>query len=281
MKGIFRSFMILVISGSITLGLCSCVVSPRYLKMKEQGHYPKSEDLPNTKWVCNEYDMYFYIFDYGEYCMMGEYSSDDTTYRLITQFDFAALDFNFYINTIESVSTHQGAANSNFLHVEREQYGYLYTEYFFQDDVISCTILGSDVNLFCEGDTITFEKAECIDNDYNKQYFCEELQMSISSLAGINGYYKGEITIEGVKYPIQALEIGNSNYYKISIQNGLTSERSSDLVNMVFHHDDGMITAKITDDHLENKYTYLDWEYQQTMISFIAVGDSNFEDNIN
>lgn len=279
MKSIIKLLLIFIILGSMTLGVCSCVVSPRYSLMREQGYYPKSEDLPNTKWVCDEYDMYFYIFDYGENYMTGEYSHDGITYRLIAQFDFSALDFNFYTNTVESVSTHQGNNSSNFLHAEREIYAHLYTEYIYRENMICCTVKNSDIDLFCEGDEIKFEKAQSIDNTYDKQYFCEELQMSIGSFAGVDGYYKGEIVIEGEKCPIQALEIGNSNYYKISIQNGytnnLTSDSSSDLVNMFFYCDGVNIIAKITDDHLENSNVYTYWKYNQTMISFIELDEHN------
>jgi hypothetical protein len=122
--------------------------------------------------------------------------------------------------------------------------------------------------------TLTFEKEKAIAQAPDTRWRCEEVDMYINSFSDAEDYYKGEIVIDGQKYDIRAFEVGNDNYYKITIENGrinnLKTGTTSPFVDMVFQYDGERIIAQITDDHINwmyDEYKYLG--YEGTTLTFI------------
>ena len=66
--------------------LCSCGAPIKYSILEPMGYYPTTADFSDTKWVCNEVDLWFYVFDHAEEYMIGEYSVDGATYPVAVVF---------------------------------------------------------------------------------------------------------------------------------------------------------------------------------------------------
>ena len=251
--------------------LCGCVPSQDYLVKKEQGIYPDAGDFPDTKWQCREADIYFYMLDYSENYIVGEYNSEGKSYRVVGSFDFDQMDLYLYSSTEVSPSDHEG-----FVRCERASFGHIYTRYSCENQTIVCDVTDSSVggNEQIIPDTLTFDKVGNIAENSAERWYSEELDMYIESFDDAPGYYKGKITIDGIENYVHAFEIGNENYYMFSIENGkinnLKSGTSSPFVCMRFEFVDGQIIATVSDEVVSRPYEF-EWTYENTTITFLPV----------
>ncbi len=272
MKLVYKMTAMILFTISCMLNLFSCVVSNKYLKMKEAGYYPDASDFPDTKWVCREVDMYFYMFDYGESTMLGEYTVDDKKYRVDIEIHYADMSFDFYSRTNVSMSTSKNESFSEPVICEREEAGFLATEYIYENDIITCKIRNTDQNIWnYKGDTITFEKAGAISTNPISKWYCEALDMYLIKYDDI--YYKGEVIVDNIINYVHAIEIGNSKYYQLSIENGkinnLKEQTVSPLVNMFFEQGENKIIATVTEECTNNRLTYEYWKTDETTFEFV------------
>ena len=235
--------------------------SPKYQELKDKGYYPNTTDLKNTKWAND--NIYFYIFDYAERCIVGSIKIDNNEYRIVGIFEYGQLNFDLFSSSTEELSSYLNDNGEAYYKCNPIKSGHLSMDYIYENGKIVCTVKSSDNTFYQKGDKVTFEKISNISNVIDKSYECEELGMRINSFSDVHGYYKGEIVLDEQVYPIQAIEIGNSNYYKISIKNN-NMFSSTDLVWMVFDEDNKNIVVKITDEHfiwVDNCWEYTDVEY--------------------
>lgn len=246
----------------------SCGPSLEFQRKKAQGFYPDTSNFPDTKWICREVDMYFYMFDFGEPTMAGVYIVDGKEYRVIISFFCAEMSFKFYSHTDLSESLYK----SGYVTCERQAVDFLYTEYIYENGIITCKIDTSEQNIWnYEGDTITFEKSGSISKEANSVYYCEELNMSITKV--VDGYYKGEIIIDNSANYIHAIEIGNSEYYRLSVENGKINNYSENTVSpfvyMFFEHSENKIIATVSDEHIFDPLQDSYWKTNKTTFEFI------------
>lgn len=276
MKYVLKRFVLLIFLISLILSLFSCVTvswkdQRRYEKMKEQGYYPDAEDFPDTKWVCREVDMYFYMFDYSTWEMIGEYTVNATKYRVRMNIFYTEMNFNFYSGTKASKSTLDLPGASDYVSCEREEAGFLNTEYIYEDGIIKCTIESSDGNIWnYSGDTITFEKAGEITKSESFGWYCEELDMYIEKYGDF--YYRGEIKIDNTVNYIHGYEIGNGNYYQFFIENGrinnLKVHSDYPFINFNFQHEENRIIATVTDEYISTPVAYPHWTSDKSTFIF-------------
>ena len=265
--------MLLVISLVLNLFSCAKICKTnKYFKLKEAGYYPDTSDFPDTKWVCREVDMYFYMFDYGESTIIGEYTVGDKNYRVDIEIHNADMFFGFYSRTNVSMSSSKNESFSEPVICEREEAGFLATEYIYENDIITCKIRNTDQSIWnYKGDTITFEKAGAISINPISKWYCEALDMYLIKYDDV--YYKGEIVVDNIINYVHAIEIGNSKYYQLSIENGkinnLKEKTVSPFVNMFFEQGENKIIATVTEECTNNRLTYEYWKTDEITFEFV------------
>lgn len=258
----------------ICLTLVSCRPSPRFLRDKALGKYPTTADFPNTKWVCKEIDLYFYMFDCSESYMIGEYTVNNVQYRVVGTFDWGALNFDIYSDTVVSESTLSDKDNMDGLvNCKRTEAGFIYTEYLYENEIINCTIRNCQAVL---GETIpdklTFEKSGTVAQSPVERWYSEELDMYLESFDDVSGYFSGEIDVGGSKCLVHALEVGNNNYFMLTIENGVINtfkpRTTGPFVWMYFEHMEDSIIAKVSDEVITNSVAYPYWTYGTESVVF-------------
>ena len=259
---LIRSTCLLLLICIFTLS--GCGPSSEFLSKQQQGLYPTTADFPNTKWVCKELDMFFYMFGYEENCMIGSYVVDDVSYRVVAGFEWSALNFEFYSSTnFSSSEFSEFMVDSNPISC-----GFIYTEYSYDKD--ANTIVCSIQNYDAVADEsipkiLTFEKVGLIAQNPNMHWYSQEIDMYLNSFSDANDYYRGEVVIDGEKCYVHALEIGNNNYFMLSIENGkvnnLRPGTTSELIRMYLEITDDEIIAKVSDEYLSNTAAFPYWKY--------------------
>ncbi len=246
-----------------------CVPNTNFFDEQKKGMYPTTADFPNTKWICRELDMVLNVFELTEY-MVGDYKVNSESYRAVVSFEFDQIQINFYSSSDVSKSE-----NSNFMvHCEPILCGHIYGTYFFdkETETISCSISNSvSVDEETIPQELTLEKVGVIQLEQEYRWHAQELDMYLNSFLGVDGYYSGEIILEGEKLYINALEVGNDNYYVLSIENGkmnnLKPGTTSPLIYMYFQTENNKITAMVCDRYSEVEFPY--WSYENTIITFV------------
>lgn len=267
-KSKVRYIIMLLVAVFAVIQLSACRVSNAFLRGKEAGLYPDTSDFPNTKWSCKESEISLWILDGGETTVIGTYVENQKSYRLIATFSFyePALDFTVYSSTSEEKSQYQDSAGIFYTHCERQVLGTVSTDYIYRDGELICTVRGSDLEQFPENRQLTFQQ----DSDYRltvrNHYACAELKMEMDSFAEIDGYYKGTADIDGKVCMVQFFEIGNKNYYAVSIENGITNTyktgTTSELIRMTLTPGDGGLAAHVTDAYLRTPQLFPEWKQQ-------------------
>lgn len=249
----------------------------RFEKLREQGYYPSAEDYPNTVWQCVDQKMSFRIFSDGEDWMTGEFSDGTGNYRFVAIISGYNADivFTAYDSPQTTDSPHYDADGVYFLHCEPYVLGTLYAEYVFKDGKFVCTVNGGNLANYRSGDILVFEPMGKIVKDPVARYSCKEIDLWLEEFRGIEGYYSGEIMLDRKSVPIQALEIGNNDYYLISMQNGITNNlregTSSRLAHWFIENDGTTLKVRISDGHLEEPLAYPEWDYEMAALTFTQV----------
>lgn len=245
--------LVLVCLSSVLLS--SCVLSDEYLRKKAEGIYPDTADFPYTKWTCREIDLSINMFGYGEHTMIGTYQVDGTSYHVVSHFGFDTFDFYFYPVGEECI-TYCGA---------------IFTEYYYDkaESVLVCS--PSEMSEPAKNETIpktlTFEKVDTIANTATTRWVAEGvdgLEMYLDSFSDVDGYFRGEMVVEGEKRIIQAMNTKN-NEYELNFEKFGTSHS---LITMYFVMSDGKILATTGGTCDQNPGAYPYWEYGKISITF-------------
>ena len=251
--------------------LCGCGPSTAFLRKKSQGVYPTAGDFPNTKWVCREIDIQIYMLERDERYMIGVYTVDGKSYRVVASFWFDEFNFEIYSNTQIAQSEYSNAAVS----CNRQSCGFIYSNYSFdkENETLVCSLRNyKPVHQELIPQTLTFEKVGNIAQHSDARWCAQSMEMYLDSYSDIEGYLRGYISIEGETYYIHAFEIGNNDYYMLSIENGrinnLISGTTSPLICMYFERDAEQMIAKVSDEYLSNKEGFPYWPYGEKEIVF-------------
>lgn len=276
MKGFAKAFNAILLCVSIVL-LNSCVPSREYLENKEKGLYPDASDFPNTKWSCREIDMSFYMLDYAESTIIGEYTVNGENYRIVGVCEFSELNFSIYSSTQIDLSITLDELGNPFVNCEQILSGYLDTNYKYQNESIVCSIRNSQaVAAEIIPSTLTFEKVQMIAQQPSVRWCAQEINMYLDSFSDVNGYLKGEMVFNGKKCFVHAFEIGNNGFYRVSIENGifnnLISKTTSPLVDMYLKITGDKMVAIISEEVISNPECFPYWEYEGAMITFLKNG---------
>lgn len=136
-----------------------------------------------------------------------------------------------------------------------------------------CTVRGSDLEQFTENQQLTFQQEADYKLTVQNCYVCPDLKMEIESFEEIDGYYKGKIEIDSKICRIQFFEIGNKNYYVLSMENGTTNQlkedTSSNLITMTLTQKDEMLIAHVTDDFFLSPQYFPEWKVQDSTFEFV------------
>ena len=254
-----------------TFTLNSCGPSLEFQHKKSQGLYPDTTDFPCTKWHCNEIDMEIYMLGFGETTIIGSYIVDDNVYRVVAYFEWNELIFNFYSNTLISSSQH----SNSMVHCERISSGHILSAYSFDKstETIVCSLRNyKPVASETIPETLTFNNVEAIAQNPDTRWYAQEMDMYLDSFTDANEYFRGEIFIDGKRCSVHAFEMGNNNFFMLSIRNGevnnLLPNTTSMLIPMYFEISENQIIAKVSDEYLSNAVAFPYWSYDDIIITF-------------
>ena len=243
------------------LSFAGCGAQPlKYQILEPYGYYPDTKDFPDTKWVCKELDMWFYMFADGERWMVGEYTAQSgETYPLMATFAYnhcrTLLGFDFKLPNSDMTSDEW---------VVFEGPSSVVGEYIYKDDVIIFEILEPKPSFWeYEGKTLTFEMAGAIAQEPESRWRCQEVDMYIDSFSDIDDYYKGEIVGKnGYVYQIHANLFPHLSHYTFSHYNGIAFvSMQLELV------DDRLIGTVVRFDNAQ-ELEYI-WPYEMETVTFV------------
>lgn len=242
-------------------------------------------NFKNTKWVCNELDMYFYITDFGSGWIWGEYTVNGQNYHFDGRVDEHEIDLNLHPTALIDIcdSRFVDKNGNTYLHIDdgytMNLSSYLYFDIIYKDGILECTVNSTDDYFWEEkySETFTLEKkGECADKPQTS-WKNEELNMSFG-LYEDNTYLIGEMIIREKKYKFQAYQSydgiyefrlfrfeDNEDYvydYRYSSTNTLP------LVKMRLEIRGDQLVAKVTDDHLIEASSYPYWNFAESEYIF-------------
>ena len=196
-----------VILAMCLLFLAGCVPSKKYFSMKDAGLLPTNADLPNTKWVCQEMDMYFYILKYRY--LAGEYTINGTTYTINGYFRTGWICLE--AQTTEASSTIGDA----YIEFSRNSIHGLGSEYVYENNAIR--FLSVDYFHMPENvtlpKTLTFVPEGKIAQTVEARWYAQEIDLYMDSFTDAKNYFEGVLTHDGVEYPFEAFKASINNSY--------------------------------------------------------------------
>ena len=211
------------------------------------------------------------MLGFGETTIVGSYVVDNESYRVVAAFEFGQFDFDIYSSTQITLSEQ----SESMVHCDRRSSGFIYSNYTFDEETktIVCSlhnykpVAGETIP-----ETLTFNIVGSIAQNPDTRWYAQEIDMYLDSFSDVNGYFRGEIAIDGEKYYIHAFEIGNDNYFMLSIENGkinnLRSGTTSPLIRLCFEITGDQIIAKVSDEYITNKVAFPYWQYDDVIITF-------------
>ena len=260
---------------SITLSLlilCSCGMQPlKYQILEPYGYYPDTKDFPDTKWVCKELDMWFYMFADGEQWMTGAYTSEDGEvhpFRAEFAYHHVQTDLVFYFESFE--------ADTNIFSSSDDSPPMIYGEYIYKDDSITFRIFESDAPFWeYGGKKLTFEMVGSIAQTPEARWRCQELDLYIDSFSDAEWYYKGEMLLNVLDKGQMISEYQTRPIRVISVPDDapcycFRADGYGDLILMYFEVQEDRIIATILEyekDDTFDRYQY--WSYEGTTLTFI------------
>ena len=201
-----------VILAMCLLFLAGCVPSKKYFSMKDAGILPTSKDFPNTKWVCQEMDMYFYMMEYGG--LIGEYTIDGTTFSIIGNFKFARIVFTAYTD-VSTLPTNNGFLADSQIIVN--SFG---ADYAYQDGVIHCTSIDYQMPENATlPTTLTFVPEGRIAQAVEARWYAQEIDMYMDSFTDAEHYFIGVLTESGIEYAFKAFKKTQGDTYNFCFYN--------------------------------------------------------------
>ncbi len=256
MKLKFLAFFLIL---TTILSLASCVPSKEAIEKQESGEYIDTADYSGVKWVCREMDMYFYTLDFGNDSIIGEYKAEGESFRLLGNVEsWGGLNFIFYAqdNQTESDVNIPGAK------------GFIYTEYVYENDTMVCTVVNED-GIDVKATTLTFDKNE-VSKTVKDSWKCNEIDMKMSSFNEIQGYFKGEIVIDGQNCNFLAFEVVDGKY-RFHIENGKINNLvggTYPLIDMTVTEKDGNLVGTLSEYTLSDKINFPHWNFDNTTFTF-------------
>ena len=275
MKKLIMRLIILLLSIVLVLSMTGCPFT-----MKEIYDFVKYsfnvDDFRNTKWVCRDLDMYFYISDFGD--VVGQYTDGDNTYYFEEYSTFSFIVFP--VGEIGENSRYVDENGKSYIHKDDifkyPQKGYVNFGTLYKDGVLILEVSSSDIGFWEDRDTsefsfeLEYEFAE--DKTEKSLWHCEELNMNITSYDD-GGFYMGDITLPDKKYKVCGFQ-AEKDVYDFKIQEFYEDAEfysSENLVKMRLCVVEGELIAEIFDSHLVNPTQYPFWNYSKSEYVFEIV----------
>lgn len=255
------------------LFLASCGIGPScsYERGREQGLYPYPSEFPDTQWVCRELDIRLNMFLYETVLTTGTYKTEDCCYRVVADIWMGTFDIQFYSTTNISASK----LSDTTVQCEPVSCGFIKTLYSYDKDTdtIICSVRNYDmVDQKSIPQSLTFERVGNIAKNPVRRWYSPEIDMYLDAFSDADGYFKGEMTWNGEKCYVNAIETGNNNYYSLSIETNKMkpgiSEMMAFMINMVFEISDDQIIAKVDDRYISSPLDFSNWPYGDKIIVF-------------
>ncbi len=283
---ILSRFLKITVCFVLILSLTGCLPVILQSMYEDEVYAFQPNKFKNTKWVCNELDMYFYITDFGSGWVWGEYTVDGQKYRFDGSINENELNLNSSPTAqIDICDSRFVDKNGNtYLHIDDGYWDYYTGEYvdfniLYKDGILECNVSSSSDSFWNEVDAeiFTFEMEDKFAHKPQTTWKNQELNMNFG-LYENGAYLIGEIVIKDKKFPFQAFQVCDGIYeFRIvkyeDNENYIYDHRYSytatlPLVVMRLEKQGNQLVAKITDDHLFNAYDYPYWNFANSEYIF-------------
>ncbi len=253
------------------LFLCSCGPTQRFLKEQERGLYPTAGAFPNTKWVCNELDLFLCFFDYDEEYVIGAYTLGNDIHRVVATFEQDIFNLEFYSHT----NIFASKKSSEMISAKRILSGFITTKYQWkeQTQTIECEVIHfQKVQEETIPNILTFRRVGDIATTLGTCWQSQQGNMTLQFYEDIPEYFTGEIKLQDTFCYIHAFEVGNNNVYWVAVENGkvnnLKTGTTSLLIPIFLEKKGAQMVAKVCDDFVINPEMFPDWPYGVEPILF-------------
>ncbi len=277
MKKLLMRLLMLLISVVLVLSMTGCPLL--FEEIYKSIKYPFNVDeFRNTKWVCKDLDMYFYISDFG---IFGQYTDGDDTYYL-DGYGADSISFDVFpmCDEILENSRYVDENGNSYIHKDEifkyPRKGYVDFDTMYIDGVLELSVSFSDIGFWedREDSDLTFKLEYDMDEDETDTilWHCSELKMNITPYDN-SGFYMGDITFPDKKYRVFGVQVGKDVYdFKIKeLFEDAEFYSPTDLVQMRIRVIDGKLCAEIFDSHLINPKEYPFWNFSKSQYTFEKV----------
>ena len=250
----FLSFVLII---SLVMSMVGCASSGDGSNPIEESQAVDLTEVSGAKWVCKEADILFYTLDFGSNAIVGKYAKDGKEFRLVGRLNsFGTLDFGLYDAESQVTTTTPAAI------------GFIYSTVVYENDTMICSITGVDGIEF-GATTLTFEKSD-LRKTVKESFKCNEVGMTMSSFNEIDGYYKGEIDINGKTCGFMAFEVCGG-LYRFHVENRNLNDMTegvSPLIDMFLSEDNGQLKGSVRNSTIEDHASFPYWNFEKTELTF-------------
>ena len=239
-----RAVIVLLVLSCFLVTLCGC---PFFSGHRGNG----LPDFPDSKWVCREADLVIYMIEGCDMC--GTYTVNGNEYRAVAYFynDAPGIYIQLYSAAEETASEY----DPDLIHRSDKAAGSIgaWVEYYEDTGLLVCTgVSYTPVDGETIPDTLTFEQTGTFAPTPKTRWVAEGLDLYLDSYSDAEWYFKGEITLDGEKQAVQAIEIGNDHYYALRY----TKDEPRVLLYLSFDISEDRIVATASDDFRYNDDYY-------------------------
>ena len=204
--------VLLLVLLCLTFSFCGCI--------SFDSKYLLNRRFPNTIWTCRELDLVIYMVEECNDVMCGTYTVNGNEYRVRAGFlkDRYAFYTNFYSSAEETVSEYDPELIHRNDYNSYDRVGAIGAHVEYQEDtgLLVCTDVSyTPVDGETIPDTLTFEQVGPFTPTPKTRWVAEGLDLYLDSYSDAEWFFKGEITLDGEKYAVRAIEIGNDHYYEL------------------------------------------------------------------
>ena len=206
---VLRTALVLLVLLGFLVTLCGCLFSSG----NRENNLPA---FPDSKWICRELDLVLYMIEGCDMC--GTYSVNGNEYRAVAGIKQIrhkrVISIQFYASAEETVSEY----DPELIYRSDERAGYISAHVDYQEDagLLVCTDVSyTPVDGETIPETLTFEQEGPFTPTTKTRWVAEGLDLYLDSYSDAEWYFKGEITLDGEKRTVQAVEIGNDHYYAL------------------------------------------------------------------
>ncbi len=208
MKSFFTKTKRTVAAGLVLLCFALAFFGCIHFHSDSKEYDPFPGEFEETKLICRELDMTFYVFNYNY--VNATYTLDGTTYYGNVSFYNRSLFFALSFYASDSESSRLGTMHAAY-HYDEKTDTVVLSHVRFREK-------GSETDSETFPENLTLERAGSIAQTPTARLSAEEIEMTLDSFSDIDGFYKGEVSFDGIRVPLIAVKDYETGRYVFHLE---------------------------------------------------------------